>query len=540
MLKPVWRSRRTLAGVELPGSAWVDACEEDEIQAPRRAVAPRLYPEQPWERSAGMEAVPRCRNCGSVTVWRGTWQCAGCAQRACLEVDDKSTPVALPREALAGTRIFSTSEGNNSTQRAQWLWSVEALTSFHRRKQAAHYRGSKSADVTWVDLQTGELTPKSLKSGKWHADRVRGQAERFERVSACGTFEYALDVTDEAGNKTSRAIRKRCDCWRVCPRCLNKRKWKLSEGMKQQRALALARCDRGKRTALGKWTEKLITFTVPHGKSGPAEDARVVVDAWQRLLRKIRNHLGQRLRVAPKQRAKRGGPVAPGVRPATPSVPWCRALEVAPGDAGGHAHLHVWWYGPFLDVVLLRAWWGGILEAAGVDAVPTRAWRDVLTTGHGRDSRLHAWLGSPSADAEIPWPVVDIRAGGEAAAFYTQKVGISLYITKGTETSALEPAHAASIYEVFEGTRAVQWARGWAPPKKPLRAKCVTFRRLTEEEKALLNHTSLTLRNKAKSAEITVQKVEVQNVHVAEVVSVVPIGQVQRSPAQLSFEITLR
>jgi hypothetical protein len=258
---------------------------------------------------------------------------------------------------------------------------------------------------------------------------------------------------------------------------MGRRRWLLREGMKRQHAEVmrrhkreLGRYYRGKE---GKWSEKLITFTVTHGDS-PAEDARVIVNAWQKMLRKIRTHLMKRGAV----RRSKSGKLAPI------SVPWCRALEVGTGKNGGgreaHAHLHVWWVGPFLDVVLLRKWWGELIIEAGRE-VPARQWKDIQS--EGRDRRLAAWMGNPAEENWIPWPVVDVRSEkSDGIAAYTQKVGLALYTQKGGEIHLLSPAHAAAIYEVFEGTRAVQWARGWAPVR-PRKHSGARFRRLTEKER---------------------------------------------------------
>lgn len=525
--------RQTLAGAAV-SAEWLDVSHEQD-ERPRRVHAPRLYPRQQWEATAGLEVLPVCHNCGSLMCWVGLWRCTGCALRGGLLVDGTSTPSRLPREALAGVPIFSPSEGNNSTRRQEWLWAVESLTSMHRRSVAAQLRARGTRLAESVD-DDGVCASEPYIS-KWHQQRIDGQAERFERVAACGTYEYALDVTDEHGNVTTRPLRKKCDCWRVCPRCMNKRKWKLSEGMKSARARALqihrSQLHKRYRGKEGKWSEKLITFTVPHGEGGPAADARVLVGAWQKLLRRIRRHLVQRgayeVRGA---RAKR----------TAVSVPWNRALEVATSN-GEHAHMHVWWLGPFLDVSLLSLWWGELLTGAGVahvQRVPT-----TVLLGRGKDARLAGWAGNPEPDELLPCGIVDIRTdkGGDGGlAAYAQKVGISLYVTKGTETSALEPAHAASIYEVFEGTRAVQWARGWAPPKVPLKARCVSFRRLTEEEKKALNRSGVTPIKGSTNAEENTKNSGESAVELAmrarpatAVVPAVSVRQVVRM-AQLAFD----
>lgn len=472
-----WRIVRDASG-EIVGTKRFDV--------PQKRV-PRVHGELHWHGEPGMEWVPWCPFCSAPMRWVGVWQCAGCTQRGGWELrldgGRWECPSRLPREALAGAPIFSSPEGTNST--GHWLETVEHLTSFHRRSVAAklRVRGTRPAQE-YVD-NDGVVTHGDPYVSVWHQRRVVGQGERFQRVRECGAYEYALDVTGHDGKVTTRPLEKRCDCWRVCRRCLNRRKWKLSNGMTSSRARALSTFSResrkGYRGTEGKWSEKLITFTVPHGQS-PADDARVIVGAWQKLLRKVRQHLAERGATAR----------SPSGRVVPVSVPWCRALEVAPGATGGHAHLHVWWFGPFVDVVLLRVWWGSILADGGRES-PHRTWGDVRR--QGRDSRLSAWLGVESDDAIIPWPVVDVRAGGDASAMYTQKVGIALYTTKGSDLMRLSPVHAASIYEVFEGTRAVQWARGWAPKKQVLVAKCVSFRRLTEQEKKELNSRFVTMRS---------------------------------------------
>jgi hypothetical protein len=505
VLGTVWRVRRTLAG-DVLGASWVDV-SEDHQRAPRVLVG-RLFARQAWEREPGLECVPSCDRCGSVMVWLGHWQCAGCAVRGGFDGDGVATPNALPREALAGAPFLSSSEGNNSTARSGWLASVEALTSFHRRKVAAGLRWRRKPDVTWVNWETGELVPGRVRTSRWHEQRELGQVERFDRVRACGTYEYALDVTGLDGKLESRPIRQRCDCWRVCPRCSARRRWKLRDGMTRQREAIKRRfwrqTGRYYRGTEGTWSEKLITFTVPHGALGPAADARVLVDAWQKLLRLVRRHLVQRGAVVPASVV--GGPPS---KPVALPVPWNRALEVAAGngDPNGHAHMHVWWYGPFLDVALLQLWWGKLLVDAGVPGVVHVPWSTIARSG--KDARLWEWAGKPALDAVLPRGIVDIRSekkDSAALAEYTQKVGVALYVTKGSESYALAPVHAASIYEVFEGTRAVQWARGWAPPKVPVRALCVSFRRLTDEEKRLLNHSRITPQKEAKNDAKTEEK----------------------------------
>jgi hypothetical protein len=225
---------------------------------------------------------------------------------------------------------------------------------------------------------------------------------------------------------------------------------------------------------------------------------------------------------------------------------------VAERGTGGHAHLHVWWFGPYLESALLQAWWGELV--AGKDrVVPQLSWREFLAgarqSGHVPDGRLYEWLGKPPMDKPLSWGIVDIRSdksSSGALAAYTQKVGLALYNTKGTDTSRIEPAHAASIYETLEGVRAVQWARGWAPPKKPMRARCVTFRRLTEDEKARLNRSVIHRNQKEKTGNENQALDSVLVVHMGVRVSEGPpeqkkLGmQIRLGPAQLLLAVDIR
>lgn len=467
----------------------------------RFALAPeRTSRRQAWESTAGLEVMPLCDACGSSTVWKGSWVCVGCAARSgtLQPYAERTAPPAMPREALAGVPIFSSSEGNNSTaSEADWRYAVESLTSMHRSTVSARLlkrgtRRTETQDESWDDdgviTTHGPLTNGTPVVNRWHAQRMLGQAERFERVAHCGTFEHGIDYVAPNGERKFKAIRARCDCWRVCTKCQNRRKWKLSDGMKQQRARALEvhkwAARRGYRGTEGKWSEKLLSFTVPHGPNGPADDARKLVDAWQRLLRRVRAHLVER-------GAYR---LSPTGRKVAVSVPWCRALEVATRNEH-HAHMHVWYFGPYLDVVLMHAWWGELMQEQGL-TVPVKTWGTIKAEARARrrtiDRRMQMWLDNPTDETPIPWGIVDLtsdRSAEGAVAAYSQKVGLALYVVKGLETQRMSPAHVAAIYETFEGTRAVQWARGWAPPKKALAAKCITFRRLTDEEKRMYNHT---------------------------------------------------
>jgi hypothetical protein len=328
-------------------------------------------------------------------------------------------------------------------------------TSLFRRRRAARHR---------------------LKAGQhWHRQRIEGQAERFQRIATCGEVKWVLERHDSQGT-TARPLKSRCDCWRICKPCLDRRKWKLSEGITQQRKRAFdvharqrARWYRG---AEGRWSERLITLTVPHGKS-PADDARALTRGWRELSARIARHM----------RVDRGATVKPV---------WVRAMEVAPGATGGHAHLHVWWFGPFIDHAWLRATWGQILEGMGL-TVPHVVWTEAVRKSV--DKRFAVWVRTRRGQhgrklTTVPWPIVDVRSGRDAGAgAYAQKVGVVLYVSKGAKgvPERLHPLHAATVYEALEAARCVQWCRGWAPPRVKPQGVRWTLRMLSDDERATLN-----------------------------------------------------
>jgi hypothetical protein len=189
---------------------------------------------------------------------------------------------------------------------------------------------------------------------------------------------------------------------------------------------------------------------------------------------------------------------------------WVRALEVAPGSTGGHAHLHVWWFGPFLDHAWLRQQWGKALERLGV-SVPHVDWDVALQKSI--DKRFSVWGRTMRgrngrAPRTVPWPVVDVVSARDVGAGrYAQKVGVALYVAKGAkEMERLHPYHAALVYEALENARCVQWARGWAPPK--VRKEGVTYsrRHATPEELAEVARRFEAV-DRARLAELAQQKV---------------------------------
>lgn len=441
-------------------------------ELPRGPVEPIARPS--WLDVPGVEVLPTCQWCSTPLVWRGTWCCDGCFTRHGLSVDYVLTdiPHGLPVEALAGVPlgfrsecapqaapVFSSGEGDNSTEpqntayakRGVWWEALEALTSFGRRAQAARLvsRGAKPA----VD---GPV------SSHWHFARVESLAQRWERIAQCG----ALALMAEGPGGRVVPVETRCGDWRACHRCRDRRRWQLQrDGELVARAARreyARECSQHYRGPEGRWSERMVTLTVPHSGS-VAMDSRLYRTAWPLWIRRVKRHFAER-GVRPRR--------APGRRSGV--IPWRRACEVASTNEA-HFHGHVWMLSPFVDQVLLHVWWGRALLEAGMPAerMPMKCWADV----EARDERAHGWLGCPEV---VPWPVVDVRGGDRRK--YVGKVGMSDYIVKSDGVrESLHPVHAANAYEALSGLRVVQWASGWAPGREG--AEGWRVRRATQAER---------------------------------------------------------
>ena len=396
------------------------------------------------ERLPGSEWAPRC-DCGRRAVWRGTWRCEACGRARLSGYRWVGVPRELPGGAADGAPVFRSPEETNCDRPIKWLDDVEWLTSWGRSARAARMRLRGAVPGVGGEAQVRG----------WHRDRMRGLGERFERVSQCGAdtaFEW-VERADEHGEVLPHGKGRRfphrtaCGQWRLCKRCVRRRRERLRDGVLAQRKLAMS--DAHHRSKLGRyyagpegrWCERLITFTVRHQDLG--SDVAVLPRAWRKVEAPLRRHL--------KMRGCEERPV------------FVRSIEVAGTD---HAHLHVWQLGPFLDYTLLRAWWGAALESEGY-SVDRRSYADAVAGAF--DKRVAEWL-LPYVDADgtVPWPVMDVRGseGGKAALYVTKVAATAaLYTQKQGVYVDLEPVHAARVYEALEGVRVTQWARGWAPPR---------------------------------------------------------------------------
>jgi hypothetical protein len=410
-----------------------------------RTEVPRVVERLPWMSLEGCQFLPRCASCESPLTFRGVWECDACRRRHPMGADyvGIEVPRSLPVQAIAGLtpessaswgpedpRIFRPAEGHNSSPAQNRLAAMEALTGPYRDGRRASLLAAGARPVVGGTAMSA-----------WHEARARGVGERFVRVPTCGRL---LGVAEEDGTGRVVLVEYRCGDWRVCHRCLGRRKRKLRQLSEQvrSRALAALRPEMGRYYggAEGRWSEKLLTLTVPHSGDIRVDAARGT-RAWALYEQRFRHHF----------REQRGLGKDRG------NIPWIAGIEAA---RGVHWHKHQWLLSPFVEVALLRVWWGRALIEAGVpnELMPHHRWGDVCS-GVRDEERVRGWLGV-SADDVVPWPVVDLRGG--TLADYATKVGLADYVVKSDGVPMeLHPALRAVAYEALDGARIVQCARGW-------------------------------------------------------------------------------
>lgn len=417
----------------------------------KRVVSPQKS--SPLAAVKGAELLPECRWCAELLVWRGTWQCDTCLSRHALHPDysDVELPRRLPVEAMADVPlercslagespapVFSSRESHNSTELRKKLsadrYALEALTSYHRKSQAARLlvRGARptaDGDVVLND---------------WHARRVRALGERAARWDRCGELVF---MAEKAGRTVP--VEYACGDWRACARCRERRQFRLQRAVGELKRACVERLYKLEMSPRyagreGTWSEKMFTGTCPH-TGDVLEDKRLMMDAVKRFERRVNEHL-QRRKVRKKSPARGNLSL----------IPWVRAYEVSCSEDGLHFHCHIWMIAPYLEQACLHAWWGDALLDAGLppELMPYKAWSE---TG-ARDGRAESWVGFRDV---VPWPVVDVRRA--SASKYAAKVGFASYVVKSDGAIAdIEPVHAARVYEALSDMRVVQFAMGFS------------------------------------------------------------------------------
>lgn len=375
----------------------------------------------------------------------------------------------------------------------------------------------------------------------WHKVREKGQRERFSRVRRCGSdrMRHWCGTCQRPGPDVALV----CDQHRLCLECRRRRAHRFQRQMIAGMELVQADLERhqlnrptkiradGSLIRGGEWTEKFLTLTLPHS-GDVAADVRELPKAWRRFWRSLQDHIAhdvlegdKRPKREPtprdKKRSRKGLPpidefvikMVAGAehRELMRMNRFVRVIEVTEGvDAKGHAHLHVYLVGPYVDKYRLAHLWGSalskpyqdLLVQAGavaplesslgwVDAEGTHQPGTIGVIARLRENlvrrKLHRMAIDSITDRERSWyvtrrgpngrplsilwaPVIDVRQvvkadakegqiarGGVATELCKYLIKDCLY--EDGKLELLEPSVYARIYAALEGRRAIAASR---------------------------------------------------------------------------------
>lgn len=353
-------------------------------------------------------------------------------------------------------------------------------------------------DTSWVRDQVARARSMS----RWHMGRDNGQKYRFKKLDQCGSRVMIAQCGACHGER--KPVEEGCGIARLCERCsLRKAKKRRARfGRARQRVsvhlnrLGCLRTRRiaGKRIA-PRWTDKMLTLTLPHALRSHVEPERMKrgrlqltpmfkiardswgvepenVDttmmrvlalraAWPIFSKKLRAHWKQADDAA--RRAFLLGTLVPWKDGAHAPPPMHRAFEWTPGSDGlGHPHYHVWLLCPFIDVDLVAAMWTEALREAGLPVAGTA----IVTLQRFRDFDRNAVgeLIKAGDRRALEWSRLyrHGRRGGPANAFE--------YADGWTIAEAMQTARedvVASLYCALEGMRLTQASAGFFADDEP-------------------------------------------------------------------------
>lgn len=324
---------------------------------------------------------------------------------------------------------------------------------------AARYRAVHSEDP-FPTLDT-PLVGRS--AGRWHFARARGQRERFERVGDCQQIETVEIRCGHCAHTTKRGAR--CRCALACVSCRGKISYEKRALLAQNRRAAIDLASKRGLTRdrrRGRWSEKLVTLTIPlFPELGTIDRIRLVGKAWRFFARALNEWL-------------KTHPDAQHVdRQGHRLARWFRSLEWTiggshGGDELGHPHVHLWFFGPFLP--------GGRQSDDPKDNTVRNMWRDALRRaaqdyealalriGPGRYPKsprptppAFVWRKAIEGLSELACDVRAIRPGKESLR------EVIKYLFKDTGRygkSRLDPELWACVFQAFDGKRTTQGSRG--------------------------------------------------------------------------------
>jgi hypothetical protein len=326
----------------------------------------------------------------------------------------------------------------------------------------------------------------------WHTRRANGLRDRPKNLRGCGGKMIATICS--CGNR-GKARPQGCGLYRLCASCsiTESRRRRAKFGRARARVLldavravpgrgALAG-EAAKYRAGGRYTDKMITLTIPHfdghalfeqaldldGQGDARDDARALA-IRERVLAHGSSSIPARVAAlfaawpAFARRMKRA--MKARGRGDELFTRWDRFFEWTPGaDGEGHPHFHVWAFTPYLCFGEVAEWWTASVREVGVP-VRTRETEYCTTCKRTHTIGAKTWvqrLGDFDARA-----VRELIAGGKAielSAFRSMNVGPTA-VTYAAGWSIADvseqvtPEVEAELKCAIEGRRISQGSRG--------------------------------------------------------------------------------
>jgi hypothetical protein len=365
--------------------------------------------------------------------------------------------------------------------RDQWLAELESATKRWRDWRASEYERAGQRALTWEEgdalegaddrirrfveiVRDGDDEPTNVQAvtplpddywdvkpctlplpiPKWHADRADAQRDRWSKLNACGSQQVTTRCDCKGHKPVSTAIH--CDHWRLCVHCRGRRKRKYQARFTLGRELILKRLhaytNRRTRRREGRWSEKMITLTVPHSGS-PSRDIAELRRAMPYLWRSLGRYF-----------QRRGGDA--WTHDDWRKVGFWRSLEATASD-GGHAHYHVWLCCPFVPQRLLAHWWARALSPEYRAKLP----REPLFVLPAHEKDREEFIIAAQGQTWLYAPVVDLRAADAEARGEIVKYLVKDMVGDPSEGQFIEPHVYASIYAALDGARAVATSIHW-------------------------------------------------------------------------------
>lgn len=369
-------------------------------------------------------------------------------------------------EALTGGfRALRAAQHDRKARSARWdrYWAISELDRTTRAAPEVH-DGQRAERGEFLPAErAGERAARANaneaeRREAWHMARAKGQRLRFRSLDGCG--ELRLRVSCRACAHEKRTVEVGCGIARLCVRCgvraAVERRAKFGRARARVLAHAHARGLLHRHRAGGRWSEKMLTLTVPHVRRGDVTGAlasarggdvgvrvEALHEAWKRFRKSLRDWA----------RAKGFG-----------DLRLWRSFEWTPGaDGVGHPHFHVWIWSPFLPRELLSLWWERAVEDAGV-TIPESGLSIRIQEFRTFDGAAAAELikgGTAGRRAALRWSRLSPRDRLSPEGIKVQSA--VAYAEGWSMADALHmcsPETTADLYVALEGRRLVQASAG--------------------------------------------------------------------------------